>query len=110
MDERRKFERVLMPKVSPVKVLTADGKELGAVTMIGRGGLQVQHPQPPEIGSGTTLTVVDPTEGIHRSLDVVARNVTGERLVGFEFQNLDADAAVEIGVIIGKYYAAGAAS
>src|SRR5690349_12841535 len=106
MDERRKFERVLMPKVAPVKVLSPDGKELGAVTMIGRGGIQVEHPKPPEIGSTDRLTVVDPTEGINRALDVVARNVTGERLVGYEFQNLDADSAVEIGVIIGKYYSA----
>jgi len=99
-----------MPKASPVRVLTADGKELGVVTMIGRGGLQVQQSNPPAIGSGARLTVVDPTEEINRSLDVIARNVTDDRLVGYEFQNLDADAAVEIGVIIGKYYAAGAAT
>lgn len=102
-DERRKFERVTMPKSSPVKV-SANGKDLGPVTMIGRGGLQVQDPKPPKPGSAVRLTLVDPSEGIQRSVDAIARNVIGENYVGYEFQNLDADAAVEIGVIIGKYY------
>ena len=103
-DERRKFERVTMPKASPVKVRNEDGKDLGPVTMIGRGGIQVQEAKPPEIGSEVRLTLIDTTEGIQRSVDAVARNVIGGTFVGYEFQNLDADAAVEIGVIIGKYY------
>jgi hypothetical protein len=48
---------------------------------------------------------VDDTEGIKRPVPAVARYNTPQG-IGFEFESLEPDAAVEIGVIIGKYYSA----
>jgi hypothetical protein len=50
---------------------------------------------------------VDESEEIRRAVEAVVRYVMPDA-VGFEYDNLPADAAVEIGVIIGKYYAAAA--
>lgn len=108
MDDRRKFERVMMPRSSTVKALSDQGQELGPVTMIGRGGFQVKCGRAFAIGDSARVTIVDASEDIRRDVKAVCRNVSQDNLVGFEFKGLDADAAVEIGVLIGKYYAAGA--
>ena len=52
------------------------------------------------------LRIVDPTEGIQRNINCEVRytEATG---VGFAFDDLGPDSAVEIGVLIGKYYSAG---
>jgi Tfp pilus assembly protein PilZ len=105
MDERRKFERVNIP--SSAKVMAEDrlGKTLGLVRVLGRGGLFVDTQTHFREGSSQTLVIVDEEEGIRRALQAVTRYITPAG-VGFEFEKLDPDAAVEIGVIIGKYYSA----
>ena len=102
MDERRKFERIRIPGSARIHV-QAGGKEVGPVSMIGRGGLMVDTQESFELGKKVELRIMDEAEGIHRKVTAIARYRQGQG-VGFEFYHLDADAAVEIGVIIGKYY------
>jgi hypothetical protein len=109
VDERRKFERVVMPGNSNVYVTTADEKKLGGVRMLGRGGFQVETSRQFKIDDVHPFVLVDTSEGIKRKVRGIVRNVAPGGLVGFEFENLDADAAVEVGVIIGKYYSANGA-
>ncbi len=107
IDDRRKFERINIPASARIHVQTASGKELGPVTVLGRGGLMVETPESFELGKKIELRIVDEAEGIHRKVTAIPRYRQGPG-VGFEFSHLEADAAVEIGVIIGKYYAHGA--
>jgi hypothetical protein len=106
-EERRRFERVHLPNSSNVEVRTDDNHVLGSVRMLGRGGLQVQTSRTFSIGDEHRLMLIDESEEIRREVETIVRNISGSGLVGFEFQNLSPDAAVEIGVIIGKYYSAG---
>jgi len=106
-EERRRFERINLPGSSNVEVRTEDNHSLGPVRMLGRGGLQVQSNRKFEVEEEHTLLLIDESEQIRREVNVIVRNLSGGGLVGFEFQNLSPDAAVEIGVIIGKYYSAG---
>ena len=108
-EQRRRFERVVMPRNSNLYVATANEKKLGGVRMLGRGGLQVETTTQFKIEEAHTLVLVDKSEGIMRKVRGIVRNIAPGGLIGFEFENLDADAAVEIGVIIGKYYSATAA-
>jgi hypothetical protein len=99
-----------MPVTSNVEVRTDDNHLLGPVRMLGRGGLQVQSNRKFEVGEELMLLVIDESEQIRREVEVTVRNVAGSGLVGFEFLHLTPDAAVEVGVIIGKYYSAGQAT
>lgn len=105
--ERRKFERVNIPASSGSYVATADGKKLGALSVLGRGGFQVDTTQKFPSGEACNLVIVDESEGIKRGVWAIPRMVTPSA-VGFEFESLESDAAVEVGVIIGKYYSAAA--
>jgi c-di-GMP-binding flagellar brake protein YcgR len=103
-DERRKFERISIPASAKIRAENSKGKTVGPVRMLGRGGLMVDTQESFEIGGKMNLVIVDEAEGIHRTVSVVPRYRQGQG-VGFEFHHLDADAAVEIGVIIGRHYA-----
>lgn len=105
MDERRQFERIQLPKSAKVFAETNEGKRLGAISILGRGGMLVTTSEDYVAGSLHELFLVDESEGIRREVRAVARYRTQEGM-GFEFDQLDPDAAVEIGVIIGKYYSA----
>lgn len=109
-EERRRFERVSLPLTAEVEVRTEDNHALGPVKMLGRGGLQVQTGRSMSVGQQHRLVLVDESEQIRREINVVVRNVSSGGLVGCEFEDLSSDAAVEIGVIIGKYYSAGQAA
>lgn len=109
-EERRRFERVHIPGKSNVEVRTDDNHALGPVKMLGRGGLQVDSSRKFSIGEEHRVILIDESEEIRRELNVVVRNVSSSGLVGLEFQGLSPDAAVEVGVIIGKYYSAGQAA
>ena len=108
-DERRKFERINLPQMEHAFVTTAKGKRLGDLSVLGRGGFQVDTHEPFKSGDVHDLVIVDTTEGIKREVRAVVR-MSAPGAVGFEFENLDPDAAVEMGVIIGKYYSAAAKS
>ena len=105
MQDRRKFERVELPDAAKVHVEDAQGKRLGVVRMIGRGGMLVDMPDGLLAGTRQELFIADPSEGIRREVRVVVR-YSSPGGVGCEFEDLDPDAAVEVGVIIGKYYSA----
>lgn len=104
-DERRKFERIALPRMEHAFVTTTDGKRLGDLSVLGRGGFQVDTKEPFKSGDVHDLVIVDNSEGIKREVRAIVRMST-PRAVGFEFEDLDPDAAVEMGVIIGKYYSA----
>jgi hypothetical protein len=104
MDERRRFERVAIPENAKVYCEDRLGKRLGTVRMLGRGGLQLQCTEHFRLGSVQEVTLVSEGDDIRRKLRLVVRDVTPEG-VGFEFATLEPDVAVEIGVVIGKYYA-----
>ena len=106
MDERRKFERINIPASARIHLRTPSGKQIGTVRILGRGGLMVDTQESFELGKKLELVIVDEAEGIHRKITVFPRYRQGAG-VGFEFHHLDADAAVEIGVMIGKHYAHG---
>lgn len=103
MDERRKFERVNIPEAANIYAEDRSGRRLGTVRMLGRGGLLIESQERFTQGERSNLVLVDEAEGIRRELSAVVRYAVSGR-VGFEFENLDADAGVEIGVIIGKHY------
>ena len=107
MDDRRKFERVNLPTTSKAYVTSAEGKRLGNLSVLGRGGFQIDLRDNSAYASGTShdVVIVDESEGIRREVTGLVR-MSNPGAVGFEFQNLNPDAAVEVGVIIGKYYSA----
>jgi len=105
IQERRKFERIQLPLGARAYVTTPDGKKLGSLTVLGRGGFQVDTKQKFNPGEAYNFVIVDESEGIKRGVWALPRMVTPEA-VGLEFESLEADAAVEVGVIIGKYYSA----
>lgn len=105
IQERRKFERVMLPAAAKAYVTTPDGKRLGRLSVLGRGGFQVDTTQKFKPGEAYNFVIVDDSESIRRGVWAIPRMVTADA-VGFEFESLEADAAVEVGVIIGKYYSA----
>ena len=100
---KRRYERVNLGKNADVFALDAKGRRLGQVCVIGQGGLMISTTLPFTLGERHAVTIVDEAEDISRELALVVRNVE-EGKVGFSFETLDRDAAVEIGIIIGKYY------
>ena len=104
--EKRKYERVTLPENAPAYLEDSTGKHIGALRVIGQGGLFCEcDPNLYRPGQVILLRIVDPGEGIERNVNCEVRytEATG---VGFAFDDLGPDSAVEIGVIIGKYYAA----
>src|SRR5438105_14183237 len=100
---KRRYERVNLGKAADVFALDDKGRRLGAVCVVGQGGLMISTSLTFQIGDRHKLTIVDEAEDISRELALIVRNVEEGR-VGFAFETLDRDAAVEIGIIIGKYY------
>lgn len=107
MNDRRRFERVTLPEFAKVYVTDEQGCRVGMVRVLGRGGMLIAANRDFEEGSEAKLFLLDESEGIRREVHVVVRYQRTEGL-GVEFVELEPDAAVEVGVIIGKYYAAGA--
>ena len=105
--EKRKYERVSLPQQSGAYIEDSNGKRLGTLRVIGQGGLFCEcDPKTYRAGQVVLLRIVDPSEGIERNLSCEVR-YTEEKGIGFAFEDLGPDSAVEIGVIIGKYYSAG---
>ena len=102
--ERRKHERVHVTYHAQVLVLDSRGKKLGVLRQLGRGGFLMEPEKSfTKDGKVHKLTLHEPHEEIHAQ--VSARVLYADaRAVGFEFVDLDPDAAVEVGIIIGKYY------
>ena len=103
--ERRRHERVSVAPGSRAYVTDAKGTRLGKLRMIARGGLLLASSQKFPKGKQISLHIVDETEGIRCPIRAQVR-YAGEEGVGLQFVDLDPGAAVEIGILIGKYYAA----
>jgi PilZ domain-containing protein len=111
IDERdpsqwRKFERVDIAFSAGVQVLDSKGKKVGVLRQLGRGGFMME-PEKTYTKDGKThrFTIYEPQEDIR--VQVSARVLYSDpRYVGVEFVELDPENAVEIGIIIGKYYEA----
>ena len=104
--EKRKYERVSLPHQSGAYIEDANGKRLGPLRVIGQGGLFCEcDPKRYRAGEVVLLRIVDPTEGIERNVSCEVR-YTEDKGIGLAFEDLGPDSAVEIGVIIGKYYSA----
>ena len=104
--EKRKYERVILPASAHAYLEDPTGKRLGTLRVIGQGGLFCEcDPQFYRAGQVVLLRIVDPSEGIERNVNCEVR-YTEDKGVGFAFDDLGPDSAVEVGVIIGKYYSA----
>jgi hypothetical protein len=99
---KRRFERVTLPSNAEV-FAEEEGRRLGRVTSLGQGGMLVETTRNFMFQSPHRIVVVEENEGIHREIVAVAL-YRHDGSVGFEFPSLDVDAAVEIGVILGRYY------
>lgn len=102
--ERRRFERVDVAFSAGVQVTDRKGKVMGVLRQLGRGGFMLEPNKPVKPGKKYELMIVDASENVKRAVTAVARYADA-RYAGFEFQHLDVDAAVDIGILIGKYYA-----
>lgn len=108
-DERRKFERVNLPATANIYIEDTGGRRIGRLRILGRGGFLLDTRLSFVLDSTHVLTIVAEAEGIRRPVQVVVRYST-EPGIGFEFVNLEPDAAVEVGVLLGKYYEAASAA
>lgn len=101
--DRRKFERVPIPASARLYMTDTAGRKLGAVRMLGRGGFLLESKVDFQPGDRHHMLLVDEQDGIRRHLHVVVRYVFPEG-IGFEFERLEPDAAVDVGIIIGRFY------
>lgn len=102
--ERRRFERVDISRSSQILVFEGKSKKVGVLRQIGRGGFMMEPEKTYSKDDKThRLTIHEPSEKIQ--VEINARVLyANQGLVGFEFVDLDPNAAVELGIIIGKYY------
>ena len=103
-EERRRFERIDITPDAQIMVLDQKGRKAGALRQLARGGFAME-PEKSYAKDNRVyeFTIHEPMEDIR--VDVRARVRFAEpNLVGFEFVDLTPDSAVEVGVIIGKYY------
>ena len=103
----RRFERVDIALDAGVEVLDSNGNKVGMLRQLGRGGFMME-PEKNYSKDGETheFVLYEPQEDIRATVN--ARVLyTDSRYVGLEFVDLDPDSAVELGIIIGKYYEAG---
>ena len=106
-ENRRKYERVMIPKSAGIYATDDRGKRMGAVRELGLGGMLIETARKCQEGDMLSLVLVDKSEGIRRGVKTVTCYRVKEG-VGFRFHGLDPQAAVEIGVIIGKHHSANA--
>lgn len=103
-EERRRFERVDITHQAQVLVLDAKGRKTGVLRQLARGGFMME----PEKHYGDdnkiySFTIHEPTEDLRVHVNARLR-FADQQYAGFEFVDLDPQSAVEIGLIIGKYY------
>lgn len=104
--QRRKFERVDVPSEAQVQVLEPNGHVAGVLLQVGRGGFMME-PMSDFTSDNKThkLTIYDRHEDIRVKFS--ARILYVEPgMAGFQFTDLNADNAVELGILIGKFYEA----
>jgi c-di-GMP-binding flagellar brake protein YcgR len=103
--DRRKYERVQIPRSAGIYATDDVGKRLGAVRELGLGGMLVETKVSCHEGDMLSLVLVDESENIRRHVKTVSCYETPEG-VGFHFHTLEPQAAIEVGIIIGKHHSA----
>ena len=103
MDNRRRHERVEVTFTAQVYVTDEKGKRVGILRQIGGGGFMIEPEKEFKAGKKHKLILVDRSENMKLAVKVIVRYADMRR-VGFQFDGLDIDTAVEIGILIGKYY------
>jgi hypothetical protein len=105
--ERRRFERVEVHAKAAVYVTNSKGAKQGDVRQLGRGGFLITTKDDTKFKQDKkqSFVIVDRHEDlsvhVHATFCYFLRGCAG-----FEFNDLDADAAVKVGILIGKYYVA----
>ena len=102
---RRKYERVKIPASSGIYVTDDAGRRVGAVRELGLGGMLVETTAGCHEGDMLSFILMDDSEGIRRHVKTVSCYNAPDG-IGFHFHTLEPQAAVEIGVIIGKHQSA----
>src|SRR5262249_4961305 len=103
LGNRRRFERVEVTFSAQVHVTDEKGKRAGVLRQIGRGGFMLEPERDFKEGKRYKFVIVDRSENIKLAVKALCRY--GDlRRAGFEFEGLDVDSAVEVGILIGKYY------
>lgn len=103
-DEKRRFERVQIAPSAQIEVLDGKGKSVGVVRQLARGGFSMEPAKNYSKDNRVyDFTIHEQEEDIRAEVRARVR-FSDDQLVGFEFVDLGPDAAVEIGIIIGKYY------
>ena len=105
--ERRRFERVDVDYAAKVRVTDSKGQLLGILRQIGRGGIALEPEKPFKKDKRLKIVISEESEKIRFQVNAVVRYAS-PRQVGLEFRDLDAEAAVDVGILIGKYYGNGA--
>ncbi len=101
---KRRFERVPIPEAANVRLTSSAGRDLGAVIVLGPGGMLVRTEQKFQRGKVFKLVLTDPIHDLATPVVAKARYRIAEG-AGFEYVTLTAQAAVAIGVIIGSQLA-----
>jgi hypothetical protein len=105
--QRRRFERVNVPLEGHVEVMDHQGKALGTLRQVGRGGFMMEPVSTfTSDGKAHKLTIYDRHEDIRVKFEAKILYVESG-MAGFQFTHLDANNAVELGILIGKFYEAG---
>jgi hypothetical protein len=105
--ERRRFERIDVDAKAKVYVTSSKGAKQGDVRQLGRGGFLITTTDETKFKKDKkqAFVIVDRNEDL--SVHVHATFCYFQHgCAGFEFNDLDADSAVKIGILIGKYYVA----
>lgn len=101
--ERRAFERVEVPSAARVAVSDAKGRRVGWLREISRGGFMIQPERSFKKSRKHKLVIHEPQEDIRIEVSAIVRH-GGARHAGFQFEQLSAQAAVDVGNLMGKYY------
>jgi hypothetical protein len=103
-DAKRRFERIDVDPEAHIVALDGQGRVMGVLRQIARGGFSMTPDTPYEKDNTIhEFTIHEPEEDIRVPVRARIRSAD-DQLAGFEFVDLDADAAVDLGIIIGKYY------
>jgi hypothetical protein len=103
-DEKRRFERISIGPAAEIPVLDNKEKRVGVLRQLARGGFAMESDKTYNTDSRIyEFTIHEPTEDIRVQVSARVR-FAEENLVGFEFVDLTPESAVELGILIGKYY------
>ena len=103
--ERRRHERVEVSFKAQIYATDDAGKRVGVLRQLSRSGFMMEPSTEKEFKAGKKhkLMLVDRSEHIRLPVKVVVRYADVRR-AGFEFEGLDIKSAMEIGILIGKFY------